>query len=63
MPRTPRCECIDWEQTVDSNEVRQIEDGILRLFLAIRLSRRISCDDTVYSKYRCQFLNWQKKML
>lgn len=62
MPRTPRCKCIDCDRTFDSNQVREVGDGLLRLFLAIRLSKRISCYDTVCSKCRGQFLNWQKKM-
>ena len=43
--------------------MREVGDGFLRLYLAIRLSKRISCYDTVCPKCRCQFLNWHKKMV
>ena len=62
MPRTPRCKCINCERIFDSNEVREVGDGLLRLFLAIRLSKRIYRDDAICRKCRCQFLNWKKKM-
>jgi hypothetical protein len=62
MPHTPRCKCIDCERVFDSNEVREVGDGLLRLFLAVRLSKRISSNDVICQKCRCQFLNWEKKM-
>ena len=61
MPRTPRCKCINCERIFDSNEVREVGDGLLRLFLAVRLSKRIYRDDAICQKCRCQFLNWKKR--
>ncbi len=62
MPRAPRCKCIDCERMFDSNEVREVGDGLLRLFLAVRLSKRICSDDAICQKCRSQFLKWQQKM-
>ncbi|CAF4742099.1 unnamed protein product, partial [Rotaria sp. Silwood2] len=62
MPRTPRCKCVDCERIFDSNQVREVGAGLLRLFLAARLSKRIHCDDIICQKCRAQFLKWQQKM-
>ena len=62
MPRAQRCKCVDCERIFDSNQVREVGAGLLRLFLAVRLSKRIRCDDTICQKCRSQFLKWQQKM-
>ena len=62
MPRTPRCKCIHCERTFDSNQVREVGDGLVRLFLAVRLSKRICCDDSICQKCRCEFIHWKAKM-
>ncbi|CAF3336142.1 unnamed protein product [Rotaria sp. Silwood2] len=62
MPHAPRPECIDCERSLDSNQFREVGAGLLRLFLAVRLSKRIRCDDMICQKCRSQFLKWQQKM-
>ena len=47
MPHTPRSKCIDCERSLGSNQFREVGAGLLRLFLAVRLSKRILCDDMI----------------
>ena len=62
MPHTPRSKCVDCERSLDSNQLREVGAGLLRFFLAVRLSKRIRCDDMNCQKYGSQFLKWQQKM-
>ncbi|UJR29576.1 hypothetical protein I4U23_010793 [Adineta vaga] len=62
MPRTPRCKCCDCERVLDSNQVREVGSGLLRLFLTVRLSKRIRCHDTVCQRCRSLYLKWQQEM-
>ncbi len=62
MPRTPRCKCVECEKTFDGNQVRAIGDGLMRVFLAVRLFKRIDCDDVICQNCRSHFLYWQRKM-
>ena len=41
------------------NEVREVGNG---LFLAIRLSKRIKCVNSIHQNCRCHFVHWQQKM-
>jgi len=62
MPRSPYCKCIECEKVFHGHQVREVGDGLLRLFFAVRLSKRIDCNDSVCQKCRFHFLNWQQKM-
>ena len=62
MPHIPRCKCIECERVFHSHVVRLVGDGLLRLFCAVRLSKRISCDDVICQKCRCHFIHWKAKM-
>jgi len=62
MPHTPRCKCVDCERGLDLNQLREVGAGLLRLFLAVKWSKRIRCDDMICQKCRSQFLKWQQKM-
>jgi len=62
MPRTPRCKCVDCERTFDANQMRVVGDGLMRIFFAVRLSKRIDCKDCVCQTCRSYFLHWQQKM-
>ncbi len=42
--------------------MREVGDGLLRLFFAVRLSERIDCNDSVCHKCRFHFVHWQQKM-
>ena len=62
MLRTPRYEYIDCERIFDSNEIPEVDDGLLRLFLTVRLSTRTCCDNAICRRCRCQFIRWKENM-
>ena len=62
MPRSPYCKCIECERVFHGHQVRKVGDGLLRIFFAIRLSKRIDCNDSLCQKYRFHFVQWQQKM-
>jgi hypothetical protein len=62
MPRTPRHACVMCEKSFDPAEMRTVGDGLLRVFLAVRLSKRISSEDCVCQRCRLHFFNWQRMM-
>ena len=62
MSCIPRCKCIESERIFGLNEVREADDELLRLFLAVRLSKRICCDDAICQRCRCQFIHWKEKL-
>jgi len=62
MPHTPHCKCVECDKTFDADQVRLIGDGLMRLFLAVRLSKRIDCKDSICQNFRSYFLHWQQKL-
>ncbi len=62
MPRTPRCKCVECGRTFNANQVRVVGDGLMRLFLAVRLSKRIDCNECICQNCRSHFVYWQQKM-
>ncbi len=42
--------------------MRVVGDRLMRLFLAVRLSKRIDCNDYICQKCRSNFLHWKQKM-
>ena len=62
MPRNSRCKCIECDKTFDANQVRSVGDGLLRLFLAVGLSKRIDGNDCICHKCRSYFVHWKEKM-
>lgn len=62
MPRTPRCICVDCGKTFDANQVRLVGDGLMRIFLAVRLSKRIAFNGSICQNCRSYFLHWKQKM-
>ena len=62
MPRTPRQECVMCEKNFDLTEMRTVTDGLLRVFLAVRLSKRISSNDWLCRRCWLQYFHWQRKM-
>ena len=62
MPRTARCKYVECYKTFDINQVRIVGDELMRLFLAVRLSKRIDCNDCICQKCRSHFPHWQQKV-
>lgn len=62
MPHTARSKCVECQKNFESYQVREVGDGLLRLFLSIRLSKRIDYFDSICQKCRCHFVHWQQKM-
>jgi hypothetical protein len=62
MPRTPRQECVMCDKNFDLVEMRTVTDGLLRVFLAVRLSVRISSNDWVCQRCWLQYFHWRRKM-
>ncbi len=62
MPRVSRCKCVECDKSFDANQMREVGGGLLRLFLAARLSIRISFKDSICQKCRQRFLRWREKM-
>lgn len=62
MPHTARRKCVECEKNFESYQVREVGDGLLRLFLAIRLSKRVDYFDCICQTCRNRFLDWQRKM-
>jgi hypothetical protein len=62
MPRTTRRKYVECDKSFEANEVREVGDGLLRIFLAVRLSKRIDCFDSICQRCRFHFLHWQQKM-
>ena len=62
MPHTARHKCVECEKNFESHQVGEVGDGLLRLFLAIRLSKRIDYFDSICQKCRCHFVHWQRQI-
>jgi hypothetical protein len=62
MPRSARLKRVGCEKNLDRSHLRNVRNGLLRIFFAIRLSKRIKSDDSVCQRCRTQFLHWQRKM-
>jgi hypothetical protein len=62
MPRTVRRKCVECDKSFEANELREVGDGLLRIFLVVRLSKRIDCSDSICQRCRFHFLYWQQKM-
>ena len=62
MPRTPRVKCIMCEKNFDQVEMRWVGNGLLRLFVAVRLSKRILVQDCICKQCRFEYLHWQRTM-
>ena len=62
MPRTPRCMCAMCEKNFDQLEMRTIGSGLLRVFLAVRLSKRISSEECICQRCWLQFFHWHREM-
>ncbi len=39
MPRTLRQKCIECDKSFEAREMREVGDGLLRIYLAVRLSQ------------------------
>ncbi len=62
MPRTLRQKCIECDKSFEAREMREVGDGLLRIYLAVRLSKRINRVDSICQRCRFHFLKWQPKM-
>ena len=62
MPHTPRQKCVECDKSFEARKLREVGDGLLRIFLAVRLSKRINSVDSICQRCRFQFLHWQQKM-
>ncbi len=60
MAHKPRCKCVECDKTFDVNRVRVVDNGLMRLFLAVRLSKRIDCNDCICQKCRSYFRVWMR---
>ncbi|CAF4885433.1 unnamed protein product [Rotaria socialis] len=62
MPNTPREKCLMCEKSFDQVEMRTIGDGLLRVYVAVRLSKRIFAEDYICKRCRLQFFHWLRVM-
>ncbi|CAF2041646.1 unnamed protein product [Rotaria magnacalcarata] len=62
MPNTSREKCVMCEESFDQVEMRTIGDGLLRVYVAVRLSKRIFSEDYICQRWRLQFFHWLRVM-
>ena len=62
MPRTPRVKCVMCKKNFDQVEVRMVGNGLLRIFVAVRVSKRILVKDYICQQCRFEYVQWERTM-
>ena len=62
MPRTPRVICVMCNKNFDQVEVRTVGNGLLRIFVAVRVSKRILMKDCICQRCRFEYVQWERTM-
>ena len=59
MPRTPRVKCVMFKKNFDHVEVRTVGNGLLRIFVAVCVSKRILVKDYICQQCRFDYVQWE----